>query len=561
MSISANDRFVLDGLIDLNDDNPNLEETVERFATVRKDATASRWLDLSLVKRLHCQHQGLLKVKEQLSGLEEVIEKFKAPPFFPAIFISLVDSPQGPRAFVRQGGTERIVGFGDDVDGTALRVGDSVYLARELNVIMGRAPGEFSRTGETCIFESWTGDGRMVVTARDEKQVILALPALANAGLKRGYLLRWDPNSRFAFERIELTNGEEYFLEETPRESFDVIGGLGPQIASINDSLFLQLKHRDLARKYGLQPVGSILLHGAVGTGKTLLAKALANQLARISPAGRSFFMSVKPSSLHSMWYSQSEANYREVFRVARETAAAHPGSIVVMFFDEVDSIGGIRGSAQMRVHDSVLTAFLAELDGLSERGDVVVVGATNRRDAIDPALLRPGRLGDLVIEIPRPNCATAREIFSKHLTDQTPYARNGHGDDFQATRAEIIDAAVSKIFSPNGGDNELATITFRDGKRRTVHAADLVTGAVIANIKKNAGRRALIRESKTGVAGILWPDVAMAIEQWFEEMAGTITPENCRHHLSGLPRDLDIVNVEPVLRRVTRPQRYLNVA
>jgi len=550
----------LDGLIDLDETNPNLEEIVDRFATVRKDAAASRWLDLSLVHRLYCQHQGLLKAQEQLGGLEEVIKKFKAPPFFPAVFISLIDSPNGPRAFVRQGATERIVGFGDDVDGTDLRVGDSVYLARELNVIMDRAPAEFSRTGETCSFERWTGDGRMVIKTHDEEYVVYALPALAAADLKPGNLLRWDRNSMFAFERIENATGSQYFLEETPRETFADIGGLGPQIANITDSLLLHFKHRELARKYRLRPVGSILLHGHVGTGKTLLAKALANQLARIAPGGRSFFMSVKPSSLHSMWYSQSEANYREVFRVARETAAANPGSIVVMFFDEVDSIGGVRGNSQMRVNDSVLTAFLAELDGLSDRGDVVVVGATNRRDAIDPALLRPGRLGDLVIEIPRPNREAAREIFSKHLTDDIPYARNGHGDDFIATRAEIIDAAVSKIFSPNG-DNELATITFRDGKRRTVYAADLVAGAVIANITKQSGRRALFREAKTGVAGILWPDVAMAIDQWFAEAAGTITPGNCRHHLSGMPHDLDVVNVEPVLRRVARPQRYLNVA
>ena len=142
MRPSANDRPMLDGLIDLDDANFNLEETVERFATVRADAASSRWLDLGLIRRLHSQHQGLLAAKEQLRGLEGVIEKFKAPPFFPALFISLLDSPHGPRALIRQGGTERIVGFGDDVDGTALRLGDSIYLARELNVIMGRAPGE-----------------------------------------------------------------------------------------------------------------------------------------------------------------------------------------------------------------------------------------------------------------------------------------------------------------------------------------------------------------------------------------------------------------------------------
>ena len=561
MRPSANDRpSALDALINFDDSDFNPEVTVERMAAARQDADVSRQLDLSLMDRLYCQQQGLRKAKELHGRLEEVIEKFKAPPLFPAMFIMLVPSANGPRAYVRQGATERIVGFGEGVDGADLRLGDAVYLTHELNVIVGRAPGELNRTGETCSFERWTDDGRIVIKARDEEYVIYALPALAKADLKPGNLLRWDRTTMLANERIERSNGSQFFLEETPRESFAEIGGLGPQIACINSALLLHFKHREIACSYRLRPKGSILLHGPAGTGKTLMAKALANQLARMASGGRSFFMNIKPAALHSMWYSQSEANYREVFRVARETAAAHPGSIVLMFFDEVDAIGGARGTAQMRVNDNVLTAFLAELDGLAERGDVLVVGATNRRDALDPALLRPGRLGDLVIEIPRPNRKAARDIFCKHLPADIPYARNGHGDDFSATRAEIIDAAVSTIFSPNA-DNELATITFRDGKHRPIRAADLVTGAVIANITRNAAERACLRDAETGEGGVMWSDVALAIEHEFETAASALTPGNCRNHLAGLPHDLDIVNVEPAPRKVAHPQRYLNVA
>jgi proteasome-associated ATPase len=435
-----------------------------------------------------------------------------------------------------------------------------VYLAREQNVILGRAPGELSRTGETCTFERRSGDGRLVVKTHDEEYVVYASQALLDADLKPGAMLRWDRNTMFASERIERSTGSQFFLTETPRESFDDIGGLSREIANVTDSLLLHFKNREMVRRYRLAPVGSVLLHGPAGTGKTLMAKALANWMSRLASGGRSFFINIKPGALHSMWFSQSEANYREVFRVARETAANNPGSIVVLFFDEVDAIGGTRGSAHMKVNDNVLTAFLAELDGLAERGDVLVVGATNRIDALDPALIRPGRLGDLVLEIPRPDRRAARDIFSKHLPSGIPFARNGHGDDLAATRDEILDAAVSTIFAPNA-DNKLATITFRDGKSRPVHAAQLVNGAVIANITRHAVEHACFREMKTGEGGLTWHDVAGAIHRQFDAAAQSLTPQNCRHHLNGLPHDLDVVNVELVARRVAQPQRYLNAS
>jgi proteasome-associated ATPase len=268
--------------------------------------------------------------------------------------------------------------------------------------------------------------------------------------------------------------------------------------------------------------------------------------------------MNIKPSALHSVWYSQSEANYREIFRVAREVSAANPGVPIVIFFDEIDSIGIGRGQSHMRVHDNVLTALIAELDGLIGRGNIIVVAATNRRESLDPALVRPGRLGDLVIEVPRPNRRAARDIFARHLVPELPYARNGHGDDLEATRLEIIETAVSRIFAPNG-DAELATITFRDGTRRPVRMPDLINGAMIANIAGEAVERACCREQETGAAGVTFEDVEMAIVTEFENASRVLTPANCRSHLTGLPYDMDVVNVQPVERKVNRPARYLN--
>jgi proteasome-associated ATPase len=258
------------------------------------------------------------------------------------------------------------------------------------------------------------------------------------------------------------------------------------------------------------------------------------------------------------MWYAQSEANYREAFRVAREAGEQEPEVPVVMFFDEVDALGGSRGQSLMRVDDRVLTAFMTELDGLDSRGNVLVVAATNRRDAIDPALLRPGRLGDLVLEVPRPNMRAAREIFRKHLQAEIPYALESFGSN--AARREIIESAVSKIYSPNG-ESDLLTITFRDGKRRTVRAKELISGASIAKIALTAKERACVDEIETGRPGVRLNHVLSAVAEEIESIAGTLTPANCRHHLTDLPQDVDVVRVEPIQRRVAQPHLYLHVA
>jgi proteasome-associated ATPase len=205
-----------------------------------------------------------------------------------------------------------------------------------------------------------------------------------------------------------------------------------------------------------------------------------------------------------------------------------------------------------------VLTALAAELDGLEERGNILVIATTNRLDALDEALLRPGRLGDLKIEVPRPGREAAREIFLKHFKADYCYARNGHGDDLGATRAEIMETVVSRIYAPNA-ESELATITFRDTKRRTVRAPDIVNGSIIANIARVAGMRAFKRHATTGAEGLLLEDVLQALQDEFAAVVRALTPANCHHHLTDLPQDMDVVKVEPVVRKVSRPHRYLN--
>jgi proteasome-associated ATPase len=267
--------------------------------------------------------------------------------------------------------------------------------------------------------------------------------------------------------------------------------------------------------------------------------------------------MHIKPGALHSMWYSQSEANYREVFRVAREAGAREPEVPVVLFFDEVDAVGLTRADGLARVDDRVLTSLMAELDGLEARGNVLVVAATNRRDALDPALLRPGRLGDLVLEIPRPSLAAARAILARHLPADVPYAGS---DDPAAARDDVIAGAVSHLYAPNAA-GEVASIQFRDGTRRAIYARDLASGAMLANIARLAAERAVVRDVESGDAGIRLDDVLGAAGDEVARAVSVLTPFNCHAHLSGLPQDLTIARVEPSADIVRRERRLSRVA
>jgi proteasome-associated ATPase len=374
--------------------------------------------------------------------------------------------------------------------------------------------------------------------------------------MRTGDLVRWSRQSWMAFEKVEKAGGSQLFLEETPSDTFEDIGGLDDEIDRVKQTIRLHVERPDLARRYDVQPPKSLLLVGPPGTGKTMIARALANWLGTLSATGRSRFMNIPPGGLHSMWYSQSESNYREAFRVARDASATDPAIPVVMFFDEVDAIGGARGASLMRLDDRVLNAFMTELDGLAPRGNVLVVAATNRLAALDPALVRPGRLGDLRLTIPRPRSAGARAILAKHLPAVLPY----DGDEAGQAREQLLDAAIARLYAPNGG-TAVATLMFRDGKRRVVEARELVNGAVLANIGRSARAAAWAREFETGAAGIRSRDVLDAVDHAIGEMSAVLTPANSRNHLADLPDDVDVVRVDVMRRKSARTHRYMRVA
>lgn len=518
-------------------------------------------LDRLLITAQRAQRQAIGELQKIHEQLGNTITQLKAAPLHPGVVLRVFPDAEHPKVEVALGGrTRHIVTLLPGLDPTTIAPGDEVHLTRDRNAIVARSPYGMPPWGQMALFERYVGDGRAIIQHRDETFMVPLAVGLGEADLHHGDTVRWDPEVGIVYEKVERATGEHLFLEQSPTESFDRVGGLDGIIARLKDQFTISLRHAGVAASYKVQRVGGVLLKGPAGVGKTMVTRALANWLGDLFSAGRSMFMNIKPASQHSVWFSQSEANYRELFRAAKAATARSPGVPVVMFFDEIDAIGNTRGGLGSHIDDRVMTAFMAELDGLEDRGDIVVIGATNRPDAIDPALLRPGRLGDLVLEIPRPNQEAARQIFARYLDADMPYAPNGHGADMAATRHALIDAATAHVYCRNG-DGALATIGFRDGKQHVVDGADLINGAIIANSVRSAAHGACRRQVATGEPGIRLSDVIEAVDEQLATTAATLTPANARHHVSGLPQDVDIVRVDPPAgSRVKRPYRFLEV-
>jgi proteasome-associated ATPase len=536
---------------------PSLEEKQQMLADIRNHSPdAACQVDRGLLRKIEKMASGLRVADENQKKLHALIEEMTKPPWHPATLLGIQETDFGPAALVMHGNMRRIVSIADGIDTASLNAGDEVLLGSNLNAIMARSPYARFASGQTAMFDRYTPDRRLIIKVRDEEIIVCPVGDLCNIELRNGDEVRYDSTAWIAYERIERSKGEHCFLEHTPQESFADIGGLEHEIYDLQKSIRLHFYHPDVVRKYRSKRKKAILLFGPPGTGKTMMAKALANWLAQLSKSGHSRFINIKPASLNSMWFGQSEANYRRVFRMAREAGEREPEVPVVIFFDEVDAIAARRNGAINRIDDRVLNAFMEELNGLEDRGNIMVVTATNRLDALDPAAVRSGRLGDLVLEIPRPNRSAARDIFCKHFHPDIPYALNGHGP--AVARDQLIDAAISQIYSPNG-EAELATITFRDGKQRAIRARDLINGAEIAKIAQTAIERACLREAENGSSGVILEDMFDGVIGFFETATQGLTPANCRSYLDDLPQDMDVVRIDQVQRKVRSPHQYIN--
>ncbi len=556
-----------------------IEARLEMVAALRSQgAESSSQLDRYLLGQLDVRGSALLDAGSRLAEVRALHEKLTASPWIEAIFLHLFPATRRgrgepglngdaaaprrrraavhpPGAVVMHGGARRAVAIADGVDPALLRAGDTVYLAEHLNVILAHAgrPG----TGEMVAFERRIAPDRVVVKHRDEELIVDA-GALADMTLRPGDRLLWSQGGLVAYDKIERSSESQFLLEELPRESFDRIGGLSDQIRAIQDPIRLQIEHPDVVARLRIPRIGSILLVGPPGTGKTLLARCTANWLGSLSTSRRASFLSVKPGALMSHWYGQSEANVRELFQVARTASARDPDVPVVIFFDEIDAIGTARSHAMHRADRGVLLALSAELNGFDGRGNILVIAATNRREDLDAALDRPERIRDVVVEVPRPDRSAAHEILSKYLEEDLPYG-NDDGAGSADARAALLDAAVSRIYAPNGA-GQLATLVFRDGKTRGVTPQDLVSGAVLANVARRAKQRAGRRGAYSGEVRLRLDDVLTEIAAELETSAAVLTRHNCRLFLSGLPADVDVVDVRRAGGRVRAPHRFLAV-
>ena len=394
-------------------------------------------------------------------------------------------------------GGRRIVALAAGLELAGLAVGEEVFLGPERNVIMARSTAPAHVTGETASFVRYLPDGRLVLRIHDQDLVARPAACLGNS-LRPGAVLRWDRASGLAYEHLDASQSIHDLIEATPRETFAQVGGLDAEIAVLTDAMRLRFEHPEVAAKYGLTVPTAGLLVGPPGVGKTLIARAFANWLSTLTSGGASRFLEVKPGQVLSHWYGQSEARVRETFAIAKRAAASEPQVPLVLFFDEIDALGAARGDRGQRYNDQVLATFLAELSAIEPDSGVFVLAATNRLDALDPALVRPGgRLGDLVIKVPRPNRKAGRAVLAKYLHGHLQFDTTSTDGDAEAARQSVIDATVSAVYAPNG-QGTLAHVTLRDGSRRAIGAADLVSGAVLAAVARAACARACRREVRT---------------------------------------------------------------
>ena len=473
----------------------------------------------------------LEEAREQLGVLREEVEKLTSPPnnFGTVLGVSADGSVD-----VLTGSRKLRVAAQPSVEVKKLQVGQEVLLNEAFNVIDVRS---FEPAGDVLRVRETLDDGRVMIIAHaDEEKVLQRSEAMADVYLRAGDYVRIDSKTSLILEKMERPEIEELVLEEVPDVTYAEVGGLADQIEQIRDTVELPYMHKDLFKEYELEPPKGILLYGPPGCGKTLIAKAVANSLAKkVSertgrPDVRSYFLNIKGPELLNKWVGETERQIRLIFQRAKEKS--DEGVPVIVFFDEMDSLFRIRGSGiSSDVESTIVPQLLSELDGVETLKNVIVIGASNREDLIDPAILRPGRL-DVKIKINRPDPVAAREIFRIYITDQTPIdseelsSFGGSVGDFIVS---LIDDTVTDMYATEK-ENEFLEVTYANGDRETMYFKDFASGAMIENIVRRAKKDAIKRQIAGGRIGMRDSDLKAAINQEFrehEDLPNTTNPDD----------------------------------
>ena len=473
----------------------------------------------------------LREAKTHLEALREEVGRLSRPPLTYGVVLGIADDGT---VDVAANGRKMKVEVGESCERDELEIGDQVVLNESLAII-GRRDHE--STGELATLERVLEDGvRAVVRMQgDEERVCDLAGSLRGVMLRAGDLLRLDPRSGLLLERLARPEVEHLVLEEVPEVSYRDIGGLDEQIEQIADAVELPFLHKDLFAEFRLAAPKGILLYGPPGCGKTLIAKAVANSLAKKVAAqigdvkGKSYFINVKGPELLNKYVGETERQIRLVFQRAREKS--EEGWPVIVFFDEMDSMFRTRGSGiSSDMESTIVPQLLAEIDGVERLQNVIVIGATNREDLIDPAILRPGRL-DVKIRIDRPDASAARQIFSRYLDIDLPFDEQlvRAAGDMASARDQLVDNAVATMYdvTPN---NEFLEVTYQNGEKETLYFRDFASGAMIENIVRRA-KKSGVKKRLAGLgAGIGIDDIVNAVRQEFlehEDLPNTTNPDD----------------------------------
>ncbi len=494
---------------------------------------------------------GLREAGINIGKLEQLLNQVTALPWVFGDFIEMVDTPQGPRPRVICNGRPTLVTlYPERVKAEDLKRGDEVMLSEKQNLLMARSQQGPSRKGELASFRFRTKDGRLALRQGEQDYVVEPAHALMDVKLQEGDLIRWNRAAGLAYEKIEAPNeGKRYLLDEIEEVSTDSVGGQQQNLRALLSALTATMVDPEKARRYGLSGRRSILMIGPPGCGKTLMARIACSEIARRS--GRKCrFSVVKPSEWEDPYVGVTQKNIRQCFAALRE---ASQDGMAVLFLDEVETIGRIRGGAANFHADKFLGAMLAETEGFDRNSNIAIISASNRKDLIDPALLE--RLSGTEITVNRPDMKGARAIFNIHLPNDMPM--NPNHTEAADTRQRIIDTAVSMLYAPNA-DNELSVLHFRDRSTRTVYAREMISGRFIEQICMCAGQIAYERDIDGGPAGMTVRDIQEAVRASIKKLSTVLSPANALSYLPDLSRDSDVVDVKPITRKVDRPHRYL---
>ncbi|HTL23690.1 MAG TPA: proteasome ATPase [Mycobacteriales bacterium] len=473
----------------------------------------------------------LKEARDQILALKEEVERLAQPPSGYGVYLS---THEDGTVDVFTGGRKLRVTVSPAVEAADLRRGQEVMLNEALNVVQALA---FERHGEVVMLKELLGDDRaLVIGHTDEEKVVQLAHSLDGTPLKAGDALLLEPRSGYVYEKIPKSEVEELVLEEVPDIDYADIGGLSAQIEAIRDAVELPFLHKELFKEHQLRPPKGVLLYGPPGCGKTLIAKAVANSLAKKvaqvtgKPEGRAFFLNIKGPELLNKYVGETERHIRLIFQRAREKATE--GTPVIVFFDEMDSIFRTRGSGvSSDVETTIVPQLLSEIDGVETLENVVVIGASNREDMIDPAILRPGRL-DVKIKIERPDAEAAKDIFSKYLHEDLPLHPDDlaeHGGSRPATVAAMVQGVVERIYT-EAEENRFLEVTYAGGDKEVLYFKDFNSGAMIENIVARAKKMAIKDFLEVGQKGLRMQHLLTACIDEFkenEDLPNTTNPDD----------------------------------